>query len=276
MPSHHPLRIVCISDTHNHNPKDGAFKLPKGDILIHAGDLTNQGTYGELQKTLDWIENADYQVKIVIADKPYYEAVSKGHQGPDRQEPDKCKALMRSYPSIIYLEHEAHDITIIHDEDGSSSTLKVFGSPWIPSCGPWAFSYTSDGSAEGSRGEETPRPEQLWERIPNDTDILVTHGPPKGYCDTNTSGLSGCPVLADTVASRVRPMLHVFGHVHEGHGSMKVRWDERGETGSSGTARRETTFVNPAIMAKSYPGPKRFNAPTVVELGVDDGLVDAA
>lgn len=60
-------RFVCVSDTHNANPADGAFKLPKGDVLIHAGDMTNQGSLSELRKTLDWIEKADYEAKIVIA-----------------------------------------------------------------------------------------------------------------------------------------------------------------------------------------------------------------
>ena len=60
-------RFVCLSDTHNASPADGAFKLPKGDVLIHAGDLTRQGTFAELKKTLDWIEEADFEVKIVVA-----------------------------------------------------------------------------------------------------------------------------------------------------------------------------------------------------------------
>ena len=60
-------RFVCLSDTHNARPADGAFKLPKGDVLVHAGDLTKQGTLAELRKTLDWIEEADFEVKIVIA-----------------------------------------------------------------------------------------------------------------------------------------------------------------------------------------------------------------
>ena len=59
-------RFVCVSDTHNAGP-NGAFKLPKGDVLIHAGDLTNQGSYSELKKTVDWIEAADFEAKIVIA-----------------------------------------------------------------------------------------------------------------------------------------------------------------------------------------------------------------
>lgn len=76
-------RIVCISDTHNST----AIKIPKGDVLIHAGDLTNQGSYSEvcpacssygpkqltrdstakLSKTVQWLEKLDFEAKIVIA-----------------------------------------------------------------------------------------------------------------------------------------------------------------------------------------------------------------
>jgi predicted phosphodiesterase len=59
-------RFVCVSDTHNATA-NGSFKLPKGDILIHAGDLTNQGSFSELQKAVKWIDEADYELKIVIA-----------------------------------------------------------------------------------------------------------------------------------------------------------------------------------------------------------------
>ena len=60
------VRIVCISDTHNAVPGEG-YTLPKGDILIHAGDLTNQGSYTELAKAVKWLEEADFPVKIVVA-----------------------------------------------------------------------------------------------------------------------------------------------------------------------------------------------------------------
>lgn len=64
-------RFVCVSDTHNASPVDGVFKLPKGDVFIHAGDLTKQGTLAELRKTLAWIEDADFEVKLVIAGMYY-------------------------------------------------------------------------------------------------------------------------------------------------------------------------------------------------------------
>jgi predicted phosphodiesterase len=61
-------RFVCVSDTHNATT-NGSFNLPKGDVLIHAGDLTNQGSFTELKKTLKWIEEADFEAKIVVAGK---------------------------------------------------------------------------------------------------------------------------------------------------------------------------------------------------------------
>lgn len=73
-------RIVCVSDTHGYTPQQGAFKLPKGDVLIHAGDLSNQGSLSELQRTVGWIENSDFEVKIVIAgllNHTHHHAVSR-------------------------------------------------------------------------------------------------------------------------------------------------------------------------------------------------------
>lgn len=60
-------RIVCVSDTHGYTPSQAGFKLPPGDVLIHAGDLTNQGSMSELLRTVEWISAADYEVKIVVA-----------------------------------------------------------------------------------------------------------------------------------------------------------------------------------------------------------------
>ncbi len=66
LPAMRRTRFVCISDTHNAAP-NGAFKLPKGDVLLHAGDLTSQGSFAELKKTVRWLEEADFEAKIVVA-----------------------------------------------------------------------------------------------------------------------------------------------------------------------------------------------------------------
>ena len=59
------VRFICVSDTHNHAPGEG-YTLPKGDVLVHAGDLTNQGNYQEFKKAAEWLEKADFAAKIVI------------------------------------------------------------------------------------------------------------------------------------------------------------------------------------------------------------------
>lgn len=60
-------RFVCVSDTHGYGTREAAFRLPKGDVLIHAGDITNKGTVEEFRKSAQWIREADFEVKIVIA-----------------------------------------------------------------------------------------------------------------------------------------------------------------------------------------------------------------
>ncbi|KAI5290981.1 hypothetical protein KEM54_006808 [Ascosphaera aggregata] len=313
------IRIVCISDTHNASPKHGAFELPSGDILIHAGDLTNQGTYAELAEVVDWMAEAgeSYQAKLVIAgnhdltlDREYYDKTGYkiNHRNP--QNADECIALMQETASqrgVTYLQHASHDITLKFTvEDGTSrrSSIKVFGSPWIPSCGPWAFSYEAP---DARTDEQTAEVEHLWSRIPSDTDILITHTPAKGHCDHNHSGLAGCDMLARRV-KHVRPLLHISGHVHAGRGYERVEWDETDENGETrvirdtlaGKAgdgktqglidltgrrkdkngligrkidndlrdrRKETCFVNPAINAGNSGG-RRWNAPVVIEVDI--------
>lgn len=64
---HRKTRFVCVSDTHTYTPAEAGFKLPAGDVLIHAGDLTNLGSLSELRRTIDWIAKSDYEVKIIVA-----------------------------------------------------------------------------------------------------------------------------------------------------------------------------------------------------------------
>lgn len=149
-------RIVCISDTHN-----CTVKLPKGDILIHTGDLTNQGSLSELTKAIQWLEKAEFEVKIVIAgnhDKALDPALSSSdssspHQdvlspesyhfhNPSVPNAKKCLALFETHgPSITYLRHQSADIKLTGPK-GSGTKFKVFGSPGTPGLGDkWAFGY---------------------------------------------------------------------------------------------------------------------------------------
>ncbi|KAI1610609.1 Metallo-dependent phosphatase-like protein [Exophiala viscosa] len=207
-------RIVCISDTHNQTPK-----LPAGDILIHAGDLTNQGTYSELRKATKWLQQADFKVKIVICgnhdvtcDIPFYQEHGKYFHNQDLEDPQQCIALLQSDPSVVYLKHKSKHIRFTR-EDGAVTSLKVFGSPYSPARGLWAFGY----APEEALG--------LWDKIPLDSDIVVTHTPAKFHRDEcSERGTAGCEVLRETLW-RVRPRLFVCGHVHEAYGVEVVEWD---------------------------------------------------
>lgn len=110
---------------------------------------------------------------------------------------------------------------------GPQTTFKIFGSPFSPAQGRWAFGYGPDEAA------------QLWDRISLDTDIVVTHTPPKYHCDERSDRRAvGCESLRE-VLWRVRPRLAIFGHVHEGRGAERVRWD----LGTSNLKYRESKTV---------------------------------
>lgn len=258
------IRFVCVSDTHNQTPK-----LPKGDVLIHAGDLTNQGSFSEvipqvlplklpeckslmapkLSKTVHWLEKADFQAKIVIAgnhditlDRQFYDCHGAQLHNQSPQSADRCLELLASSPSITYLNHSSATIDLA-DHHSWRTSFTVFGSPYSPSIGNWAFGYRSSTSGHVS-GEDvqeegctadstTPSPADLWSAIPLDTDIVVTHTPSFTHCDQAISKqrAMGCEDLRRALW-RIRPKLAVCGHVHEGRGAERIQWDVLGLSGS--------------------------------------------
>ena len=208
-PQHHPdkIRIVCISDTHNtHNTQP---PLPDGDILIHAGDLTISGSQQEHDDVLSWLQSQPHPHKFFIAGNhdTLLGTTTEIHQ-----------YISSTYPSLTYLQETSAQVTI------RGRTLRIYGSPYTPQHGSWVFQYPrvhppwySPSKTPTSEYQST----QIWSRIPPLTDILITHGPPLGHLD-NTA--AGCYALL-TALWRVRPKLHVFGHIHVGRGVELVRWD---------------------------------------------------
>ncbi|KAL4965158.1 metallophosphatase domain-containing protein [Aspergillus stella-maris] len=217
-------RFVCVSDTHAYTPSEAGFKLPKGDVLIHAGDLTNRGTKSELKKTMDWIAAAEFEVKIVICgnhditlDIPFYNARSSNFHRPNPEDPSEClKAITEASPSVLFLKHESA-LVRLQSPTGPGTIFKVFGSPYSRHNGNWAFLYEPDEA------------ENYWNDIPLDADIVVTHGPPR---TESVCGGEGCEALKRRLGL-VRPCLSVFGHVHEGRGFERVMWgDADGKAGN--------------------------------------------
>ncbi|KAI1147676.1 Metallo-dependent phosphatase-like protein [Nemania diffusa] len=216
-------RFVCISDTHN-----CTVKLPKGDVLIHCGDLTNQGSLTELSKQVHWLEQANFECKIVVAgnhdltlDTAFYSVHGAYRHNKRPQVPADCQALLAGSESITYLQHERRAIRLTSPA-GPRTAFSVFGSPYSPAWGgAWAFQYPRLDDDDGVAARA------LWDAVPLDTDVLVTHGPARTHCDESRAGggqAAGCEVLRQTLW-RVRPRLALCGHIHEARGAERVRWD---------------------------------------------------
>ncbi|KAK3366092.1 Metallo-dependent phosphatase-like protein [Lasiosphaeria ovina] len=221
-------RFVCISDTHN-----ATIKLPKGDVLIHAGDLTNQGSYSELSKATQWLESADFEVKIVIAgnhditlDEDFYSQHGQTFHNKHPQDPVQCSSLLTSSRTITYLRHSSATIRLSNPA-GPGTEFTVFGSPYSPRNGLWAFGYDQDSATSGAQTVDTigKSASEIWAAIPRNIDILVTHTPPHNHCDGGSDHNSqlGCEELRKVIG-RTRPRLHVCGHIHRARGAERVTW----------------------------------------------------
>ena len=195
-----PISVVCISDTHNTQPN-----VPDGDILLHAGDLTNRGSFEELQAQLDWLKSLPHRHKVVIAGN-HDLLLDPGFVAsfPDRiYEGDGTSRSDLDWGDITYLNNSATRLELTRGR-----SLVIYGSPLTEQCGTWAFQY--------------PPIRSVWaDSVPLDTDILLTHGPPKGHLDEEGKG---CAQLTREIW-RVRPSLVVFGHIHDGHGQQDIVYD---------------------------------------------------
>ncbi|KAI6043040.1 Metallo-dependent phosphatase-like protein [Pisolithus marmoratus] len=182
-------RFVCISDTHS-----GIFRLPPGDVLLHAGDLSSYGALPQLTRTVDWLKSLEYPVKIMIA----------GNH--DARLWLQTRATVRSLASVglYYLEHES-----LHFTAPSGRVWKVYGSPAAPVHIEGAFQYASSAEAKA-----------IYQRIPEDTEILITHTPPYRTLDKTRKGKHvGCQALSSRLKRLRHCRLHVFGHIHEDAGA---------------------------------------------------------
>lgn len=206
-------RITLISDTHTkHNQitKD----LPGGDIIIHAGDISSMGYQHELKSFFDWYKTLPYEHKVFIAGN---------HDWGFQTSAVTTALLLEDYPELDYLQD---DMCMLGED--YSSAIKIYGTPWQPRFYNWAFN--------ADRGEDI---KQHWDKIPtNGVDILITHGPAWGMLDTvNGKGPNlGCEDLIQAIV-RVKPKIHVCGHIHTGNGYY---------------FNGETHFFNAAILDESY------------------------
>jgi len=202
-------KITILSDTHethnNINCKGG-----EGDILIHCGDITMNGGYGATMDFLGWFDKQPHEHKIFIAGNHDWDFETK----PEWLE-NTLKTLELS--NIFYLENSS--VTI----EGT----KFWGSPVTPRFFDWAFNKDKGNTIK-----------QTWDLIPQDTDVLITHGPPFGRLDQNKVGTRcGCEELS-IVIETIKPKIHCFGHIHQ----------DQPLTSYNG----HTTFINASVLNESY------------------------
>jgi len=184
------MKIVLISDTHN---KHDFIDVPEGDVLIHSGDATMGGRMEEILNFGRWFARQPHALKIFVAGN---------HDLMFEKNLDSAKFLLPS--SITYLQ----------DSKVVFNGVKFYGSPWQPRFFDWAFNV--------DRGPEIAK---KWALIPEDTNVLITHGPPFGigdlvpdYNDKTKTLNVGDEELLKRVNQLQQLKLHTFGHIHEGAG----------------------------------------------------------
>lgn len=184
------MKLVIVSDTHCQMSK---VKLPDGDLLIHCGDVSNRGSILEITEfnyDLQFVKNR-YKHGILM--------IPGNHDWLFEHSPALAKEIMTNATVLL---HEAIEI----------EGIKFFGSPHTPRFFDWAFNV--------DRGEPIA---QLWKDIPDDTRVLITHGPPYDRLDVIRNEKVGCEELRKTIDERLKALkLHCFGHIHFSHGQMEV------------------------------------------------------
>ena len=203
-------KIFHVGDTHTfHNQ----LIVPEADIMIHSGDATNpRDPYineKEMREFIDWYQTINIEHKFFIAGN---HDISIERKLVVKKDFEKA--------GIIYLEHEFIKV------DG----LSFFGSPYTPTFGiGWAFNKARE------------KIDRAWESIPNNIDVLIVHGPPKGILDLSENRnheleFCGCSALRKHVLYRLQPKLMCFGHIHNFQGILNA--------GTKQVAGYETIFSN--------------------------------
>ena len=196
--SSQPLRIVAISDTH------GAHRevlLADGDVLVHAGDITMDGEASVIEDFINWFSAQPFQHKIFIAGN---------HDHWAEKEPLKLQALAQE-AGVHYL---CNNGVVVEG-------VQFWGSPYTPEFMNWSFMLAAGSTT------------QHWQQVPDNIDVLVTHGPPYSVLDEVTSPATataqateedshvGCTGLLQRVSQLGVPV-HIFGHIHEGFGTHVI------------------------------------------------------
>jgi Icc-related predicted phosphoesterase len=205
-----------ISDTHE---QEEDLVLPEADILFHCGDITYRGKPRAIANFANWLKAQPHRYKVVI--------FGNHDLCGENEDREVCLDMLRE-AGAIYLENSAVEI----------EGVKIYGSPVQPWFYDWAFNVR--------RGPEIAA---VWARIPDDTQVLLTHGPPYDILDETKRGdKPGCEDLLRRIWQLKQLRIHAFGHIHEGYGVLE---------------KNGVKFINAAVCNAQYAP---VNPPIVVEI----------
>lgn len=189
------MKIMFLSDTHGRHLEITELygELPYVDIIVHSGDCTRYGEFEETDLFMNWFSKQNAKHKVLVA----------GNHDFVLQQMDRRNWLLANNYGVTYLEDSFINI------DG----LGIYGSPWSPVFGMWAFMKHRNAELD-----------EVWQKVPTDgtVDLLVTHTPRYGRFDVSVRGNYnvGCEMLANRI-NDIHPKVHVFGHIHECGGMIK-------------------------------------------------------
>lgn len=231
------MLIDCIADLHGYYPK-----LDGGDLLIIAGDCTARDEIKQWADFFAWLKKQDYRHKILVAGN--HDSLLENAFPHNQKEADELAEIQEWLVEIG--EMGFPDFEYLCDSGTEFEGFKIWGSPWssqFPGINPkcCAFTYSFMSSLK-----------EKWDLIPDDIDILITHTPPYGYFDkvkNEYEALVGDMELRNQVIGRIKPKLHVFGHIHE--------W------GGKSIDTNVTKFINCSYVNERY---EPVNKPIRIEL----------
>ena len=217
------MRLIATSDCHGQLSK---AQLRSGDVLILAGDIfANRSGDPDTDAAIQLNAMRDLDIYCGTLGFKHLLMIAGNHDWVF----ERYKGAHNALKHIVYLEDSGVEI------DG----VKFWGSPHQPWFYDWAFNLPRNG----------PELAHYWSLIPDDTDVLITHGPPHGILDLpfGKGEHAGCELLLKRV-KEVNPRVHVFGHIHGSYGKEQIA---------------ETLFVNACLCNERYDP---VNAPHVIDL----------
>ena len=193
------IKICAVSDTHSYQ---WDVKIPKCDIFIFAGDagLTDNVRAWDFY---NWLDNLDACYKVIVMGN--HDSIC------ERVGKEICKEF---FNNAIYLENQSVEI----------EGIKIWGSPFSKMFNNWYFMRYDNELKE------------IWDTIPEDTDIVVTHGPAFGWLDRVGWKNEGSQTLRDRL-EEIKPKYHICGHIHSEHNIVQ---------------KRNTIIVNASILDNDY------------------------